>query len=73
MEVSDGKNCHHSSCPESGRDVVTSDDIWLLVGQKGEDRNPSGENVGERVHLYDTGHQSSLVKGTQKKKKRIQN
>lgn len=51
MEVSHGKSCYRSRCSKSGRDVVTSDDVWLLAGREGEDGDPGRENIGERVHL----------------------
>jgi hypothetical protein len=51
MEVSHEEDSYCCRCPKPGRDIIASNDIWLFVGWEGKDGNPSGENVGESIHL----------------------
>lgn len=54
MKVPHEENGYRCRCSEPGCDIITSDNIWLFVGREGEDGNPSGENVGEGIHLSDS-------------------
>jgi hypothetical protein len=51
VEVSHCENGYRSRCTKPSRNVVTGDYVRLLAGWEGEDGNPCGEDISERVHL----------------------
>jgi hypothetical protein len=66
VAVSHDESSYYSRCPEISRDVVTGNHIRLSVGWEGEDGNPSGEDISERVHLNET-ISSRLARGRKRR------
>lgn len=50
VELSYEQDTKCSRHTKAGRDVVARDNVRLQVGQEGEDGDPGGEDVGERIH-----------------------
>lgn len=55
MKVSHDKRSYGCRGAETGGNVVSRDDVRLQISGEGEDGDPSGEDVGEGVHLVRGG------------------
>lgn len=56
IKVPHDESSNRCSSTEPSRDIVAGDNVRLLVGWEGEDRNPGGEDVSECVHLESFPH-----------------
>ena len=53
VELSHDQNDGNRTSTKAGRDIITSNDIRLLVCWKGKDGNPGGEDISESIHLIE--------------------